>query len=88
MSNYRLYTLDSNDKIISAFDHDCDDDQTAIALVREVWAGGQRAEIWRGTTKLRPLTSLGGEDLQRQSPTSDDFQLGALASTRGEAVLP
>ncbi|TLU70752.1 hypothetical protein [Lichenicoccus roseus] len=68
MSNYRLYTLDSNDKIVSAFNHDCADDQTAIALVRAVWAGGQRAEIWRGTTRLRPFTSLDSKDLK---PTKD-----------------
>lgn len=68
MSNYRLYTLDSNDKIVSAFDHDCADDRTAIALVREVWAGGQRAEIWRGATRLRPSTSLDNKDLK---PTTD-----------------
>ena len=58
MPNYRLYTLDSNDKIIFAFNHELDDDQTAIALVREVWASGQRAEIWHGTTRLRASPSL------------------------------
>ena len=73
MSNYRLYTLDSNDKIVSAFNHECDDDQTAIALVREVWAGGQRAEIWRGTTRLRPFTLLDSKDLQKQPPAPGDL---------------
>ncbi len=88
MSNYRLYTLDSNDKIVSAFNHECDDDQAAIALVREVWAGGQRAEIWRGTTRLRPFTSLDSKDLQKQPPAPGDLQLAVQASKPTKDVLP
>ena len=77
MPHYRLYTLDSNDKIISGFDHNCEDDQAAIALVRETWAGGQPAEIWHGTAKLRPITALDGQDLRRQSPGPLDLRSGA-----------
>ena len=39
-------------------------------MVRKVWAGGQRAEIWRGPFKIRPSAALDDADLGGKSPAA------------------
>ena len=52
MPNYRVYTLDGNNKIVCGSDFFAQEDREALNLMHELWAAGDRVEIWRGETKL------------------------------------
>jgi hypothetical protein len=50
---YRLYYLDSVDRLISrSFEFEAEDDETAIRLA-ETYRDGKHAELWTGTRKLK-----------------------------------
>jgi hypothetical protein len=53
MGEYRLYFLDSVDRLISrSFEFEAASDEAAIRLA-EAWREGRPVELWCGTQKLR-----------------------------------
>jgi len=53
MGQYRLYYLDSVDRMISrSFEFEADSDEAAVRLA-ESFREGRPVELWRGTSKLK-----------------------------------
>jgi hypothetical protein len=55
MSDYRLYLIGADGKVVKAVELNCEDDKAAKASARELLLDGCEAELWQ---RVRPVAKF------------------------------